>query len=117
MKTSELTDTLLDLWVAKAQGKQNCFISPKFDACWDNELTDDNDSQDGIYSPSTNWSQGGPIIEREQIFLGPMTLSGSMWSAQCQNAPRIDSKGTALVAAMRAYLVATFGDEVPDETN
>ena len=117
MKTSELTGALLDLWVAKAQGKEYCLISPKFGACWDTELTDDNESQEGIYSPSTNWAQGGPIIEREQIFLGPMTDSGSMWSAQCQDAPRIDSKGTALVAAMRAYVVATFGDEVPGETN
>lgn len=68
-------------------------------------------------SPSTNWSQGGPIIEREWIDLH--CVNDSLWEAECpavgglamQNGP------TPLIAAMRCYCSAKLGDEVdvPDE--
>jgi hypothetical protein len=53
MKTAELTGALLDYWVARALGmthEQADFVVP-------------------AHSYSTNWSHGGPIIERERIMI------------------------------------------------
>ncbi len=70
-------------------------------------------------SPSTNWAQGGPIIDRERIWLAE--CSGA-WSARpALNFDRVERPEiwatTALIAAMRCYVVAKLGDEVdiPEE--
>ena len=68
------------------------------------------------YSPSTIWSQGGPLIEREEIGLewGPR-LKEMEWLAWL---PKNDSYGpTPLIAAMRCFVASRLGDEVevPDE--
>lgn len=70
------------------------------------------------WQPSTDWSQGGPIIERERIMLIP---SGDEWSASvgmtahpmCGD-PIPDETGregsghgpTPLIAAMRAFVAS-----------
>jgi hypothetical protein len=64
-------------------------------------------------SPSTIWSQGGPIIEREKITLewtGEDWI-GYIWHDDEYFAP------TPLIAAMRCYVASKFGDrvEVPDD--
>jgi hypothetical protein len=66
---------------------------------------------------STDWSQGGPIIEREWVDLH--CVNDSLWEAECpavgglamQNGP------TPLIAAMRCYVASKLGDEVeiPEE--
>ena len=72
------------------------------------------------YSPSTDWSQGGPIIERENLSVMPAAGEGWRsykthrvdWAQQCYaNGP------TPLVAAMRCYVASRLGDEVdiPEE--
>jgi hypothetical protein len=96
IKTSELTGAALDWAVAECENVY-CF--------------------DGSYTPSTNWSQGGPIIEREWIDLH--CVNDSLWEAECpapgglamQNGP------TPLIAAMRCYVASKLGDEVeiPEE--
>ena len=66
---------------------------------------------------STNWSHGGPIIEREKIAI---EVGGIGWQAtnilfdehSCRhNGP------TPLIAAMRCYVASKLGDEaeVPEE--
>lgn len=68
--------------------------------------------------PSTNWSQGGPIIERERItirfweneneeFVSAYGRPGTEWI----HGP------AALIAAMRCYVASKLGEEVdvPDE--
>lgn len=55
------------------------------------------------YKPSTDWSQGGPIIEREKMGVFP-THDG--WAAGMQSGP------TPLIAAMRCYVANKLGDEV-----
>lgn len=75
-------------------------------------------------SPSTDWSQGGPIIEREEIGLtrNAPCSKGREWEAS----PSITAKGaggkwgygpTPLVAAMRAFVASKIGEEVeiPEE--
>lgn len=113
MKTSELTGAALDWAVAKCEG-HNVFIkrapvqvmyTPKGKRSW------------YIYTPSTNWAQGGPIIEREKIGL---TYSDSIpcWYATSQQGKRFLRLGeTPLIAAMRCHVASNMGNEVniPEE--
>ena len=53
---------------------------------------------------STDWAQGGPIIEREGIALLPPGLA---------EMPGVEGRGeTLLIAAMRCYVASVLGDEV-----
>ncbi len=69
-------------------------------------------------SPSTNWSQGGPIIDREDITWsmnmdpehGPMTRYRA-FSYRFGSDKSIDGP-TKLIAAMRCYCCSKLGDEV-----
>ena len=71
---------------------------------------------------STDWSQGGPIIERESIdiFTGKKSYPDSWLAsvARYQNATklvgwRIHQYGpTPLIAAMRCYVASVLGDTV-----
>jgi len=76
------------------------------------------DTLDIQYTPSTDWAQGGPIIEREGINL--RALSGALWEAETWSAEGgqylLDGP-TPLVAAMRCYVASVLGDEVevPEE--
>ena len=94
MKTSELTDAALDWAVAKCEGRKD----NDFGWWWDN------------YKPSTDWAQGGPIIEREKITLD--VFEDGVWVAsEYQEGP------TPLIAAMRCYVASKLGDEIeiPEE--
>jgi hypothetical protein len=66
------------------------------------------------FAPSTDWAQGGPIIERERIELRGDGDEG--WIAYDNLNPT--QKGpTPLIAAMRCYVASKLGEEVevPDE--
>ena len=65
------------------------------------------------YSPSTNWSQGGPIIDREEIELVHRNgMDGlTLWAIKDNVIMRGETK---LIAAMRAYVVSKFGEEVDE---
>lgn len=79
-------------------------------------------------SPSTDWSQGGPIIEREGIevvrgndLIFPKgnekgEYTEPLWLASCGGGRKFHGP-TALIAAMRCYVASKLGDEVevPDE--
>lgn len=73
------------------------------------------DPADFAFEPSTNWLQGGPIIQRERITICPNT--DSTWWAVHPGAELEVHGATALQAAVRAYVHAKFGDEieVPDD--
>ncbi|WP_395317014.1 phage protein NinX family protein [Variovorax sp. UC74_104] len=99
MKTSELTGTLLDYWVARSEG-----TVPTADA----QLK---------FMPSTAWAQGGPIIEREKIMVA---WNASEWIAGVtdfvdRSEGHISKGPTALVAAMRAFVTSRLGDVVSDD--
>ena len=112
MKTRELQGAVLDWAVAKCAGEldeqdyylhesSGAFMLERGEISW-------------VYSPSTNWSRGGPIIERERINISDD--GGDGWKAD-------DSIGhwgygpTPLIAAMRCYVASIFGEEVeiPEE--
>ena len=74
---------------------------------------------EGGYTPSTDWAQGGPIIERERIEI--CHLNNGEWRGQLYE-EGIDKMhreygDTPLIAAMRCYVVAKWNDEVeiPEE--
>lgn len=66
----------------------------------------------GYYSPSTTWSQGGPIIEQEKFFLRYWTNS---WRAETHF--WIMYGPTPLIAAMRCYVASKLRDtiDIPEE--
>ena len=116
MKTSELSDAALDWAVAKCEGNEIIF-DPK----WGTES--------GSWEKySTDWSQGGPIIEREQISVWLAMddiFKKDTWAASysymdgdlvCE--PEQEYWGhTPLIAAMRCYVASKLGEEVeiPEE--
>jgi hypothetical protein len=102
IKTSELQGAALDWAVAKAMGEYKPTAVPNY---------------------STDWAQGGPIIERENIEIkkgNPLYFPQGnekgdyyedLWIAGKMHGP------TPLIAAMRCYVASKLGDEVevPDE--
>lgn len=122
MKTNELIGPALDWAVAKAKSEtyedyrieDDGLLHAKFCGAWLSHS----------YSPSTDWAQGGPIIEREEIGIkrNAPCSAGREWEAS----PSITAKGaggrygygpTPLIAAMRCYVASKLGDEVniPEE--
>ena len=98
MKTSELTGAALDWAVTKCETGQPLDVNGLFLVA---------------FKYSTDWSQGGPIIERELLLLRPYGLS---W--ECSMGGINWFKGTTpLIAAMRCYVASKLGDEVeiPEE--
>ena len=67
-------------------------------------------------SPSTDWSQGGPIIEREKIAT-QFWVSEGAWEALIKGGFFASYGPTPLIAALRCYVASKLGAEVevPDE--
>lgn len=122
MKVSELTGAQLDYWVARAEG-MICHIEDD-----ENDLDEKHciarsefrHFKEYVFAPSTDWSHGGPIIERGLInvywFPHDSQASPGHWEGFIRVCDDDGFPGdTPLVAAMRAYVASAFGDEVPDE--
>jgi hypothetical protein len=106
MKTNELTGAALDWAVAKCEGRQEPEVVNNFAVAW---YTWPNTHY------STNWAQGGPIIEREGISVERRMpcMKDEQWGAQDRKAMQNFHKGpTPLIAAMRCYVASKFGDDI-----
>ena len=73
--------------------------------------------KDGCTAPpySSDWCFGGPIIEREEIFLAKSILGG--WTGSIYVKAKdynciMHAAPTPLIAAMRVYVASTLGDEI-----
>lgn len=129
-KVSELTGALLDTAVARSEGWQ---LMPGMSNVWAVPSRVRGIGGDWIDTStveptrpwSTDWTHGGPIIERKRITLVPFDDGdGQQWSATTdKHRGYIDeslpfwgigsaSGATALVAAMRAYVAGRFGPEI-----
>lgn len=67
---------------------------------------------------STNWAQGGPIIERERINTRDEVTRWAAWMWDKTRCGDVSYYGpTPLIAAMRCYVASRLGKEVevPDE--
>jgi hypothetical protein len=106
MKTSELTGAALDWAVAKCEPDDTLAIY--FDESTGEPLCHDDWPDNQEYKPSTDWAQGGAIIEREGLTL---THQAGQWAAQTDN--DLFAYGpTPLIAAMRCYVASKLGDTV-----
>lgn len=108
VKTSELTGAALDWAVAKCGGWIKGDIThPKFCRLWRDQI------RTPAAYPSTDWAQGGPIIEKHITKLEDL---GDSWGAEGVGVPEHFGP-TPLIAAMRCYVASKLGDEVevPEE--
>jgi hypothetical protein len=64
------------------------------------------------YTPSTNWAQGGPIIEREEIESRKVGIHTWLAETQCDHNDHSETGPTPLIAAMRCYVALKLGDDV-----
>ena len=96
---SSLSGPALDWAVAKCKG-------------WSTHLPWDDRAQ-----PSTNWSQGGPIIEREKIDLCWHHVTNTVTAIKWFEGQNQQTATTPLIAAMRCYVASKLGNEVeiPEE--
>jgi hypothetical protein len=101
-KTTDLIGAALDWAVAKCEG--SAYHGP----AWTKY--------------STDWSQGGPIIEKEWLDVTPWpneSREDMRWHCQQHNSGGDYAQygPTPLIAAMRCYVASKFGDEidVPNE--
>lgn len=105
INTQDLTGAALDWAVAKCEGELDAFAE---------RLT----LADSPCFYSTDWSQGGPIIERERIELNidPQT---QQWVATRYVDTVVNEQDgpTPLIAAMRCFVSSRLGEsvDVPDE--
>lgn len=109
MRVSELTGPALDWAVAKCELPEN----------WPDAeiiLGDETDY-------STDWAQGGPIIEREGMHIDCLRMAdhyrSAVWEAwpYATGTTHIQQGPTPLIAAMRCFVASNLGDEVdvPEE--
>jgi hypothetical protein len=118
VKTSDLIGPALDWAVAQCEGfptrnHDENYIMADVGGMWD------------YFSPSTDWAQGGPIIERELIRTIPWMEGTNVDSAKCWWAGKYIASGdsfgftgpTPLIAAMRCYVISKLGDtvDIPEE--
>lgn len=113
MKTSELTGAALDWAVARCEGVEtkkykespSLFFGEGFNK----------------WRPSSDWAQGGPIIEREGISVVQQG-DAAEWVASVYNYTEGDwhlhtTGPTPLIAAMRCYVASKLGADIniPEE--
>ena len=146
IKTAELVGAALDWAVAKCDGNAVSIIKYEYVTGYTNKCTGTRrminaeplcfDEDGEQFNPSTDWAQGGPIIEREGINLRAIRQDGHSMNGQWLSAyddgntgsmvrwvkradwPRHYWQGTTpLIAAMRCYVASKLGDmvEVPKE--
>lgn len=109
VKTSELTGPALDWAVALAteagelkigsEGTICCVYQMPEGGCWTN-----------LYEPSTDWNQGGPLIEQHLLVISPEPSKG--WLARSYMDATEYYGPTPLIAAMRCLVASHLGDEV-----
>lgn len=135
IKTSELIGPALDWAVAIALGGTNLQFNT-VGTWWITINGKDHPLDSGWsavpnFSPSTDWAQGGPIIDEEDIQWCKLNGQIEAWSGfnyiewgQDWDSPIRMGEGsgfgtgpTILIAALRCYVASKLGDEVevPDE--
>lgn len=107
MKTSELTGAALDWAVAKCMGHR---VAENYGSYIRIYLPDPKQAGYTLaFCPSTDWADGGPIIERERI---EIVFNGEGWDAYDHLRHIPEEGSTPLIAAMRCYVASKMGDEI-----
>ncbi len=114
--TMTLDPTFSGWFIYEHNGESHCMLKPH-NAFRQNAQN---------WRPSSDWSQGGPIIERERLRIEPrpagITFLGQRMGVPCwlANIPESGDVAhalnwlgpTPLIAAMRAYVASKFGNEI-----
>lgn len=120
IKVNKLTGPALDWAVAKCEGRQEPEVVNNFAVAW---YTWPNTHY------STDWAQGGPIIERERIELirwdGTWGVEEGTWVANIRHEDKrfggmMESEGqgtTPLIAAMKCYVASRLCDQFTNEVD
>lgn len=111
IKVSELKDEMLDYWAGKADGKEVLMRHGMAHFLY--QRKPNGHEVYHAYSPSTDWSQGGPLIDR----MKPTSFyywEPDGWVCSTDDADSWVNGETALIAAMRCFVGSKFGNEVDD---
>lgn len=127
IKVSEATELQLDWLAATCQGRKDIKVfSPHrpTDRGWvEVRFNPEPKAATARFDPSSSWEFGGPIIEREGLYLKARN-DAKEWKAGALSMNHRDGKPghlysgpTPLIAAMRCYVASKLGDtvEVPEE--
>ena len=109
MKTSELTGAQLDWAVCEASGFFVGYTQFRSGKAF---LKVYGVAQNSHLHPSTEWSQGGPIIEREKLTVVYNERGDGPSGWRCIGPAQMQYGPTPLIAAMRCYVASKLGDEV-----
>lgn len=114
MKTCELTGAALDWAVCEATGLLAAYTQfrtgKNFLKVW-------GVAKNTHLHPSTDWAQGGPIIEREAMCISRTNKTREEpWAACIDGYYWVDGP-TPLIAATRCYVASKLGDniDIPEE--
>lgn len=112
IKTADLIGAQLDFAVAQADGLRIEWRRTNIAPGLHPMVADGSGIFRGPFPYSTCWRFGGPIIERERIWLAAPQGSRIEWSGSVAESHE-DMRGkTPLIAAMRAFVASKLGDEV-----
>jgi hypothetical protein len=120
IKVSEAKEKTLDYLVSLCEGATNL----RYDtvATWWVDLNGEPKAlssgwgKSQSWHPSTNWSQGGPIIDKDEI--DTVKVGVKQWRGRIEGGNPVSGYGpTILIAAMRCYVASKLGDtvDIPDE--
>ena len=115
MKTAELTGAALDWAVAKCEGRNDVYYAESIkQMVWEGTYPMD-DTELGYvlyqYLPSTDWAQGGPIIDKEEI--DTVKVGVKQWRGRIEGGNPVSGYGPSpLIAAMRCYVASKLGAEI-----
>lgn len=109
-KTSALIGFALDCAVAQAEGITWYIDTVKVKGVSTIRVYEERGECSAAFQPSTNWSQGGPIIEREKI-CADYLLDGR-WLAVSRTTEKQGLGPTPLIAAMRCLVASKLGDTI-----
>lgn len=116
IKTAELSDTALDWAVATCIGFKT-YNNKQIELQYGRLNVCVYPSHCKQFTPSTDWSQGGPIIEREESLQLKIWLESTP-ETKCEvhihnyKGDWVAFGATPLIAAMRCYVASKLGDEV-----
>jgi len=115
IKTKNLIGPALDGLVARCLGVTVTYVRHNgWYETLDARFAEPNDPH--VFSPSTDWGQGGPIIEHESMKVQPF-MHRNLWIAYIDKPYAHGDGPTPLIAAMRCYVASKLGDtvEIPEE--
>ena len=124
IKTSELTGAALDWAVAKCEDETDVLFAYRQYGKLLVRQAGCHETHDSEwpYEPSTDWAQGGPIIEREKLCVGhkhqadpeycPVNDPATNCWARTTAGGYLSYGPTPLIAVMRCYVASKLGDEV-----